>query len=81
MIWGHSWEFDRNTSDNNWGIAESHCQELSGWNDFWYVGAGEFVRYLNVVKSIRNADGEWVNESGISVWIRVEGGFQELNPR
>ena len=80
MIWGHSWEFDGNSPDNHWGIAESLCNELSGRDDIWYVGAGEFVRYLNAVKSIHNVDGEWINESEYSVWIRVEGDFQELTP-
>jgi hypothetical protein len=81
MIWGHSWEFDGNTPDNHWGIAESICSELSGRDDIWYVGAGEFVHYMNAVKSIHNADDEWVNESQVSVWIRREGEFQELAPQ
>lgn len=80
MIWGHSWEFDGNTPDNHWGIAESICSKLSGRGDIWYVGAGEFVRYINAVKSLHNADGEWVNESQVSVWIRVVGELRELAP-
>ena len=46
MIWGHSWEFDGNKDDNNWGLAEEMCRRLSGHDDIWYVSMGEFTRYL-----------------------------------
>tara|TARA_R110000751_G_scaffold172149_1_gene278610 strand:+ start:7670 stop:8443 length:774 start_codon:yes stop_codon:yes gene_type:complete len=46
MIWGHSWEFDKNTKNNNWDYAEQLIQTLSNKDDIWYVSAGEFIAFL-----------------------------------
>jgi len=81
MVWGHSWEFDGNTPENNWAVAEALCKRLSGSDDVWYVGAGELIRYLQAVKNLKHIDGNWVNESGLSVWVRVADSLQELPPR
>ena len=80
FIWGHSWEFDGGTPDNSWGLAEEMCRKLGGRSDVWYVGAGEFARYVGAVKSVVKNDGEWVNPSRVSVWIREGEGFRELAP-
>ncbi|ASM49005.1 hypothetical protein PESP_a0807 [Pseudoalteromonas espejiana DSM 9414] len=46
MIWGHSWEFDKNAENNNWDYAEKLIQTLSYKDDIWYVSAGEFIAFL-----------------------------------
>ncbi|KPW01270.1 polysaccharide deacetylase family protein [Pseudoalteromonas sp. P1-11] len=46
MIWGHSWEFDKNTVNNNWDYAEKLVQTISNKDDIWYVSAGEFIAFL-----------------------------------
>ena len=46
MIWGHSWEFDKNTKNNNWDYAEQLVQTISNKDDIWYVSAGEFIAFL-----------------------------------
>ena len=80
MIWGHSWEFDSDASDNNWDVAEALCEKLSGRDDIWYVGAGEFASYLNAVDNLQQVGGNWTNTSGIPVWIRDGAGLRRLPP-
>ena len=81
MIWGHSWEFDGDTQDNHWGIAEQVCERLSGLDDTWYVGAAEFVRYVEAVKGLQHIDGEWVNRSGQPVWVRSGNQIEVIAPQ
>ena len=54
MIWGHCWEFDGDAPDKNWQLAESLCEKPGGRDDIWYVGAAEFVRYVNIAKRLQN---------------------------
>jgi len=48
LIWGHSWEFDQNIENNNWKYIENLLKRLSNNKDIWYVGATEFVNYLQL---------------------------------
>ncbi len=81
MLWGHSWEFDGDTADNNWDLAKALCEQLSGHDDVWYAGAAEFVRYVDAVKRLDKAGDDWVNRSGETVWIRDGGELRELSAR
>jgi peptidoglycan/xylan/chitin deacetylase (PgdA/CDA1 family) len=51
LIWGHSWEFDRDEPHNNWRYLERLLNRLAGHKDIWYTGAGEFVRHCLATKS------------------------------
>jgi peptidoglycan/xylan/chitin deacetylase (PgdA/CDA1 family) len=81
MIWGHSWEFDGDSSDNNWDVVRSICERLGGRDDTWYVTAGEFVRYIDSVRSLHLVDDEWHNDSAIPVWIRTPDGLRKIAGR
>lgn len=72
-VWGHSFEFPR---DNNWGLIEQFCSELSGLPDAWYATNGEIVRYITALRSIEtSADTEIVcNPSAQPLWFRLESG-------
>lgn len=71
-MWGHSWEFDKNSENNNWQYFEDLCEKLSGNSNIWYVGAGEFVEYIDAIKGITGQD-ELINNSNVSVWIKKDG--------
>ncbi len=70
LLWGHSWEFDMNKPNNNWGLIEEMLIATSKHKDIWFAGAGEFVRYLEAVKSVQLKQGEWVNQSNIPVTLK-----------
>jgi len=50
VIWGHSWEFDKNEPDNNWHYAQALLKKISNQDDIWYVSAGDFFDYLQQAK-------------------------------
>ncbi|MDJ0657731.1 MAG: polysaccharide deacetylase family protein [Xanthomonadales bacterium] len=80
MIWGHSWEFDADRSDNNWQLAESICTTLAGQDNLWSAGFGELVAYLEAVKGLQMVDGNWVNPSRTTVWIQTDSGARPIPP-
>ena len=80
FIWGHSWEFDGDAPGSNWETVDRLCETLSGRDDVWYAGAGEFARYLIAVMNLRWTGSEWSNPSSVSVWIRDNDEFRELPP-
>jgi peptidoglycan/xylan/chitin deacetylase (PgdA/CDA1 family) len=81
MIWGHSWEFDGDAPDNNWNTAAALCERLSGRPDIWYVGAGEFARYLTAVMNLQRKGRGWTNPASFPVWIRDHGRVRRLPPQ
>lgn len=50
MIWGHAWEFDKKTQNNNWDYAEKLIRTISNKDDIWYVSAAEFIQFLENTK-------------------------------
>lgn len=72
FMWGHSWEFDKNIENNNWQYFEDLCKTVSAKEDIWYIGAGEFVEYINAIKSITGKD-KLINNSILTVWIKENG--------
>ena len=80
IIWGHSWEFDKGSADNSWAVAEAIVKKLSGHEDIWYAGAGEFVRYLQAIRGLENVDGRWINHSSSTVWIREGNEVRQIPP-
>ncbi|MBI9057665.1 MAG: polysaccharide deacetylase family protein [Labilibaculum sp.] len=80
FMWGHSWEFDKNIQNNNWPCFEELCKIVSAKKDIWYVGAGEFVEYINAIKSI-TGKGKLINNSRRTVWIKENGKLSSIPPR
>ena len=45
-LWGHSYEFDYNKPDNNWGIIEEFAEYMDGRKDIWYATNIEIYDYI-----------------------------------
>ena len=45
-LWGHSYEFDQNLPDNNWGIIEEFAEFLGNREDIWYATNIEIYDYI-----------------------------------
>lgn len=81
-IWGHSWEFDRNQKYNNWEYFENLCQKLNETDEIWSVTAGEFVEYVNAIRSITiSGKNKLVNNSDLVLWLRLNGKVIEIQPK
>lgn len=71
-VWGHSYEFDRNS---NWGLIEEFCKVVCGDADVWYATNIEILDYVKAMKGLKfSTDRKIVqNLSGQPVWIGVDG--------
>ena len=45
-LWGHSYEFDRNEPNNNWGIIEEFAEFMGKREDIWYATNIEIYDYI-----------------------------------
>ena len=45
-LWGHSYEFDYNKPDNNWGIIEEFAEYMGSREDIWYATNIEIYDYI-----------------------------------
>lgn len=79
-VWGHSYEFDNNTENNNWKIIEEFCESMAGQDDIWYATNIEIVRDEEAFRRlIFTADNTSVyNPSFDSVWLNVNGNIVEV---
>jgi len=80
LLWGHSWEFDRNVADNRWQMMEKICQKLAAHKDVWYAGAGEFTAYINSVKNVALIDNRFINRGKVAVWVKHNGAVLRVAP-
>ena len=51
-LWGHSYEFDRNESDNNWGIIEGFAEFMGNREDIWYATNIEIYDYIQAYNQL-----------------------------
>ncbi len=79
-VWGHSYEFEFNKPDNNWGIIENFCAAAAGLSDVWYATNIEIYRYITAIRSVvTGVDGRLLyNPSAIPVWFDAEGTVVEV---
>jgi hypothetical protein len=77
LVWGHSFEFDR---DDSWGVIEEFCRQVQGDSDIWYASCGELVDYLAALRGLaRGADNDvFFNPSCQPVWIWASGRLVEI---
>lgn len=83
LLWGHSWEFDSDRPDSNWGFMESICNQLSGHSDVWYATMGEIASYLTALAAVRVSDDgkTFDNQSKQTVWVNHRGNGVSLLPK
>ena len=51
-LWGHSYEFDRNEADNNWGIIEKFAEFMGNREDIWYATNIEIYDYIHAYNQL-----------------------------
>ena len=51
-LWGHSYEFDRNVPDNNWGIIEEFAEFMGNREDIWYATNIEIYDYIQAYNQL-----------------------------
>ena len=66
----HSIDFER---DGNWGDLETFCEEYGNRSDFWYAAMGDIFDYEDAVKAVTVSDEEIKNNSGIDLYIKING--------
>lgn len=45
-LWGHSYEFDYDKPNNNWGVIEEFAEYMGGREDIWYATNIEIYDYI-----------------------------------
>ena len=51
-VWGHSYEFDQNTENNNWSRIERFSELVSRKEDVWYATNIEIYEYVTAFRSL-----------------------------
>ena len=46
FVWGHSYEFDYDQPNNNWGVIEKFAEYMGGREDIWYATNIEIYDYI-----------------------------------
>jgi len=83
-IWGHSFEFPRNTENNSWAMIEEFCDKFTATfeDQAWYATNIEIYDYLTAQRNlIFSTDCTMVqNNAAQSVWLSVDGETVEVKP-
>ncbi|MBQ8508964.1 MAG: polysaccharide deacetylase family protein [Clostridia bacterium] len=83
-IWGHSFEFPRNTENNSWAMIEEFCDKFTATfeDSVWYATNIEIYDYITAQRSLSfSVDRTMVyNGAAISVWLDVDGQPVEVKP-
>ncbi|NJP39650.1 polysaccharide deacetylase family protein [Oscillospiraceae bacterium HV4-5-C5C] len=71
-VWGHAYEFD---NEDNWGLMEAFCAQLSGLPDVWYATSIEIVDYIRAQRSLKISVDESIvsNPSARTLWFAKDG--------
>ena len=70
-VWGHSYEFDRNTEFNSWEHIERVAEKMSGHKDIWYATNIEIYDYTRAYENlvISTDYSRIYNPNAIDVWV------------
>ncbi len=52
-MWGHSYEFDWDLDNNNWGIIEKFAEKMGNHDDIWYATNIEIYDYVQAYKALQ----------------------------
>ena len=51
-LWGHSYEFDNEVPNNNWGVIEEFAEFIGNRGDIWYATNIEVYDYIDAYKRL-----------------------------
>ena len=74
-LWGHSFEYDRESAPATWNLIEEFCEKMSGNEAIWYATNIEIYDYVMAQRSLYfSVDKDRVtNPSALSVWLLAGG--------
>ncbi len=81
-LWGHSYEFDWDTPDNNWGIIERFAEYMGDRENIWYATNIEICDYVTAYKQlIFSTDGSKVyNPTATELFFETPRGLHRIAP-
>lgn len=81
-VWGHSYEFDQNTEDNNWDLIERFAEFVSGKEDVWYATNIEIYDYVTAFRSLEISLSEKIihNPTAHTIFFEYETEKHQINP-
>lgn len=74
-LWGHSYEFDWNEPDNNWGIIENFAAYMGGKEEIWYATNIEIYDYVAAYKQLifSTESTKVMNPTASRLWFEAGG--------
>ena len=74
-LWGHSYEFDQDLPDNNWGIIEEFAAYTGGKEDIWYATNIEIYDYIKAYEALQVSVDETIihNPTTTDLWFHHKG--------
>ena len=82
-VWGHSYEFDRDLPNNNWGLIEAFAAKVAPEQEtIWFATNIEIYDYLQAQRRLRfSVDRQVVeNQSHLTLWLSVNGEARTIAP-
>lgn len=74
FIWGHTYEFDQNASDEkrNWNMIENVMKSMQTEN-IWFATNAEIYKYVEATKLVEVTDTVVTNNSDMTVYYNING--------
>lgn len=81
-LWGHSYEFDWDAPDNNWGIMENFAAYMGDREEIWYATNIEIYDYVAAYKQLLfSTEGTKVlNPTATTLWFEAAGKLRCVKP-
>lgn len=81
-LWGHTFEFERESFGLGWEHLDRICEKLGGHDDIWYATNMEIYNYVEAYKALSfSADSTMVyNPTLIPVWFDINRKVYVINP-
>lgn len=81
-LWGHSFEFDYNLPNNNWGIIEEFARHIGNHADIWYATNLEIFDYIAAYNQLLfSMDYSTVsNPSCMNIYFKVNNATYRIRP-
>lgn len=82
MVWGHGFEFERETSGVSWEMLETFCRRVADDKNVWSATCMEICRYVNAVRNAEiSCDGRNIfNPTGQTLYFVNGDGIATVGP-
>lgn len=76
-LWGHAYEF---ALQDNFALLEHFCGDIAQHSEIWSATNEELYRYISSAEMLYYRNGEFVNPSPLSVFLRINDDKIEVKP-